>query len=127
MAFTCASSKRARQLHYFTGDAAADQYDGNVTPISASIGMKGMQLTGHVRYGSGTLHNSPTTAIWLRAHRLASMTIVNSPKTSVGTRLGFLAREGFLWTSSWWRVAPPEFESAGGRVARRSVEHGLAH
>ena len=51
-------------VHYFTG-TAADQYDGNVTPISASIGMKGMQLTGHVRYGSGTLHNSPTTAIWL--------------------------------------------------------------
>ena len=35
-------------VHYFTG-TAADQYDGNVTPISASIGMKGMQLTGHVR------------------------------------------------------------------------------
>ena len=56
-------------VHHFSG-TATDEYDDNVTPLTASIGIKGayMQgthLSGHVRYSRGSLHNSPTTAIWL--------------------------------------------------------------
>ena len=58
------SLRVVKGVHHFTG-TATDDYDGNVTPLSVTIGIQYASLTGHVRYGRGTLHNSPTTAIWL--------------------------------------------------------------
>ena len=61
---TSRSACASRGVHHFTG-TSTDDYDGNVTPLSVTIGIQYASLTGHVRYGRGTLHNSPTTAIWL--------------------------------------------------------------
>eukprot|EP00931_Biecheleriopsis_adriatica_P045485 TRINITY_DN26052_c0_g1_i1.p1 TRINITY_DN26052_c0_g1~~TRINITY_DN26052_c0_g1_i1.p1 ORF type:complete len:283 (+),score=57.49 TRINITY_DN26052_c0_g1_i1:50-898(+) len=42
-----------------------DDFDGNATPVMADVGMQSGHFGAHVSSGQGSLHNTPTTGVWI--------------------------------------------------------------